>query len=262
LRNSPKADKTGAAALFRRIAESRHCAVLSGAGLSTLSGIRDFRGKNGFYTNPGPDFPPNITPELLFDINCFEKDPSLFYRYAGDMVYTVHEKTPSPAHIVLAELERRGFLKGTITQNIDMLHQRAGSRRVIEIHGSPRVHYCLRCPGIRTGYDEAASLVKAGAMPRCPRCGRVLKPAITFFGETLPLEARREAETLAQDTDILLILGTSLTTRPAADIPHTTLRCGGSLAIVNDTPTPLDGNTVFRAKNLEEIFEGLREFLA
>ncbi|MDR0376982.1 MAG: NAD-dependent deacetylase [Spirochaetaceae bacterium] len=246
-----------AAALLRRIASSRYCAALTGAGVSVLSGIRDFRGKNGLYTKPVADFP----PELMFDMARFEEDPSLFYRNVGPFVYTVHEKEPSVVHTVLAELERRRFLKGVITQNIDMLHQKAGSRRVIEVHGSPRMHYCLRCPGIRMGYEEAAALVNAGETPRCPRCGRVLKPAITFFGEALPLDARREAETEAQAADVLLVLGTSLTVRPAADIPHTTLRCGGALAIVNETPTDLDRYAVFRAEDLGEVFEEMRELL-
>jgi NAD-dependent deacetylase len=231
--------------------------ALTGAGVSVLSGIRDFRGKNGLYTKPDAGFP----PEQVFDIAWFEKDPSLFYRHAGPVVYTAHEKEPSVVHTVLAELERRGFLKAVITQNIDMLHQKAGSRRVIEVHGSPRIHYCLRCPAVRVGYEEAAALVKAGDMPCCPHCGRVLKPAVTFFGEALPLDARREAETEAQDADLLLVLGTSLTVYPAADIPHTTLRCGGALAIVNETPTPLDGNAIFRAGDLGEVFGELEELL-
>lgn len=246
-----------AAALLRRIAASRHCAALTGAGVSVLSGLRDFRGKNGLYKKPATDFP----PALMFDMSWFEKDPSRFYRYAGPWVYTAHEKEPSAVHTVLAAMEQRGFLKGVITQNIDMLHHKAGSRRVIEVHGSPRMHYCLRCPGIRMGYDEASALVRAGGMPRCPCCGRVLKPAITFFGEALPLDARREAETQAQDADLLLVLGTSLTVRPAADIPHTTLRCGGALAIVNETPTSLDGNAIFRAEDLGEVFGELGELL-
>jgi NAD-dependent deacetylase len=183
----------------------------------------------------------------------------LFYRNAGPFLYTVHEKKPSVVHTVLAELERQGFLKAVITQNIDMLHQKAGSLRVIELHGSPRVHYCLRCSGIRVSYDEVAAIMNAGGMPRCPRCGRVLKPAVTFFGEPLPMDARREAETEAQEADLLLVLGTSLTVYPAADIPHTTLRCGGKLAIVNETPMSLDRNAVFRAGNLEELFNSLQE---
>jgi NAD-dependent deacetylase len=101
--------------------------ALTGAGASTLSGIRDFRGKNGLYTEPDADFP----PERIFDIAWFERDPSLFYQHAGPFVYTVHEKEPSVVHTVLAEMERRGFLKAVITQNIDMLHQKAGSRREI-----------------------------------------------------------------------------------------------------------------------------------
>jgi NAD-dependent deacetylase len=197
----------------------------------------------------------------VFDIDEFERDPSLFYTNAGPLVYTVHEKEPSAAHTCLAELERRGFLKAVITQNIDMLHQKALSRRVIEVHGSPRIHYCLRCAGIRTTYAEAAAAVKVGDMPRCPKCGRVLKPAITFYGESLPLEARREAEGEAQDADLMLILGTSLTVIPAAAIPRTTLQRGGKLVIVNDTETPLDEDAALRFRDLEDVFKALGELI-
>jgi NAD-dependent deacetylase len=142
-----------------------------------------------------------------------------------------------------------------------MLHHKAQSKRVLELHGSPRVHYCLRCAGIRVGYAEAAAALSAGDMPRCPCCGRVLKPAITFYGESLPLEARREAEGEAQDADLMLILGTSLTVMPAAALPRTTLRRGGSLVIVNDTKTPLDEDTAMRFWDLEELFKGLETLL-
>jgi NAD-dependent deacetylase len=199
--------------------------------------------------------------EKVFDIDEFEKDPSYFYTNAGPMVYTVHKKEPSIVHTFLAELERRGMLKAVITQNIDMLHQKAGSQRVIEVHGSPRMHYCLRCAGVRLGYAEAAALVKAGDMPRCPHCGRVLKPAITFYGESLPLEARREAEGEAQDADLMLILGSSLTVTPAAAIPRTTLQRGGALVIVNDMRTPLDDDAAMRFRDLEAVFRGLEELL-
>jgi NAD-dependent deacetylase len=259
--------------------------ALTGAGVSTLSGIPDFRGKNGLYTAALPrEFTDKYPPEVLalylsglpgepptkfpaaspaqfsekvFDIDEFEKDPAYFYKTAGPLVYTVDEREPSIVHTCLAELERRGFLKAVITQNIDFLHQKAGSRRVIEVHGSPAKHYCLRCAGIRVGYAEAAAAVKAGAMPRCPKCGRVLKPAITFYGESLPLEARREAEGEAQDADLMLILGTSLTVQPAASIPRTTLQRGGHLVIVNDMRTPLDEDAVLRFSDLKEVFEGL-----
>jgi NAD-dependent deacetylase len=273
------------AELFTLITNARHCVALTGAGVSTLSGIPDFRGKNGLYTaglpreftdkyppevlslylsglpgEPPTKFPAASPPqfsEKVFDIDEFEKDPSYFYKNAGPLVYTVDEKEPSIVHTCLAELERRGFLKAVITQNIDFLHQKAGSRRVIEVHGSPGMHYCLRCAGIRVGYAAAAAAVRAGSMPRCPKCGRVLKPAITFYGESLPLEARREAEGEAQDADLLLILGTSLTVQPAASIPRTTLQRGGRLVIVNDMRTPLDEDAILRFRDLEEVFEGL-----
>ncbi|AEF85412.1 NAD-dependent deacetylase [Treponema primitia ZAS-2] len=283
--------------LFALITGARHCVALTGAGVSTLSGIPDFRGKNGLYTAGLPQefmdkYPPEVLalylsglPEALqsqhpeesapspgeqstpflsekaFDIDEFEKDPSYFYTNAGPLVYTVDEKEPSIVHTCLAELEQRGFIKAVITQNIDFLHQKAGSSRVIEVHGSPRMHYCLHCAGIRVGYAEVAGLVKAGTMPRCPQCGRVLKPAITFYGESLPMDSRRAAETEAQDADLMLILGSSLTVQPAAAIPRTTLQRGGKLAIVNDMGTPLDEDASLRLWDLEETFEGIRELL-
>ncbi|GHV76041.1 NAD-dependent protein deacetylase [Spirochaetia bacterium] len=228
--------------------------ALTGAGISTLSNIPDFRGKNGLYTA-------GLPMEKVFDIDEFEGDPAYFYTNAGSMVYTVHEKEPSIVHTCLAELERWGTLKAVITQNIDMLHQKAGSQRVIEVHGSPRMHYCLRCAGVRVSYAEAAALVKDGDMPRCPKCGRTLKPAITFYGESLPLEARREAEGEAQDADVMLILGSCLTVMPAAAIPRTTLQRGGRLVIVNDMRTPLDDDAAMRFWDLEEVFKGLGKLL-
>jgi NAD-dependent deacetylase len=246
--------------LFNRITRARYCIALTGAGVSTLSGIPDFRGEGGFYRDGGvPGRMPGA--ERIFDLQCFEEDPSIFYTYAGSLVYTMGEKEPSLVHTLLAELERRGFLKAVITQNIDSLHQRGGSRRVIEIHGSPRRHYCLHCGGIHMGFEEAAALVKAGKLPRCPQCGRVLKPAITFFGESLPLDARRDAEAAAQDADLMLILGTSLTVFPAAELPRTTLRRGGELVIVNNMATPLDDRAVLRFDDLAEVFSTMGELL-
>ncbi|MDR3167878.1 MAG: NAD-dependent deacetylase, partial [Treponema sp.] len=165
--------------LFSKITRARYAVALTGAGISTLSGIRDFRGENGLYREGAGEGRGGSLAEKMFDIRCFEEDPSFFYKAAASLVYRVDEKEPSLVHTVLAELEGRGFIKAVITQNIDLLHQKGGSRRVIEIHGSPRQHYCLRCGGIRMGFEEAAALVKAGDLPRCPRCGRVLKPAIT-----------------------------------------------------------------------------------
>jgi NAD-dependent deacetylase len=239
--------------LFTLLKEARHAVALTGAGVSTLSGIRDFRGKNGLYND--------MDAEKIFSMDYFEKDPSFYYSQAGSFIYNIDEKEPSVVHLVLAELEKRGFLKALITQNIDLLHQKGGSNNVIEIHGSPQVHYCLRCAGIRAGFEEVAAVVKEGGMPKCPKCGRVLKPAITFFGESLPAQALRDAVGESQEADVMLVLGTSLTVYPAASMPEYTLRAGGKIVIVNNMPTPLDGRAAFHFDDLGSVFEGLEKYL-
>ncbi|MDR2519205.1 MAG: NAD-dependent deacetylase [Spirochaetaceae bacterium] len=242
------------AKLFTKITSARHCVALTGAGVSTLSGIRDFRGKNGLYND--------MDAQKIFDIDYFDKDPSFYYKAAGSFIYNIDEKEPSVVHTALAELERAGFLKALITQNIDLLHQKGGSRQVIEIHGSPQIHYCLRCAGVRMDFKDAAALVKAGKLPVCPSCGKVLKPAITFFGESLPIDALRSAESHAQSADLMLVLGTSLTVYPANGLPESTLRRGGQIVIVNNMETPLDHQAAMRFEDLGEVFEGLQRLLA
>ncbi|MFP3089940.1 NAD-dependent deacetylase [Treponema sp. TIM-1] len=254
--------------LFEKISGARHGIALTGAGISTLSGIRDFRGKNGLYQEEGT--------EKIFDIDYFRVDPSFYYTAAASFIYNIHEKEPSVVHKTLGLLEQRGLLQAVITQNIDLLHQKGGSRRVIEIHGSPSIHYCPACsdpfviedlaaappaapfpPGDLMRFEEVAELVKAGELPRCTRCGGVLKPAITFFGESLPVRALRTAEAAAREADLMLVLGTSLTVYPAAALPELTLRAGGSLVIVNNQATPLDSRAVLHFSDLEEVFDGL-----
>lgn len=245
--------KENIGALLQMLREAEHAVALTGAGVSTLSGIRDFRGKNGLYNDMDAD--------RLFDMDYFQSDPSFYYSAAGRFVYAFHEKEPSVVHTVLGDLEKQGLLKAVITQNIDMLHRKGGSENVIQIHGSPETHYCLRCAGIRMPYGEAADIVRGGGMPKCPKCGRVLKPAITFFGEMLPIQAMREATEQAQNADLMLVLGTSLTVQPAASLPDHTLRRGGKIVIVNNMPTPLDRYAAMRFDELEPVFEGLRESL-
>ena len=241
------------AELFDLIKQAKHLVALTGAGVSTLSGIRDFRGKNGLYND--------MDAEKIFDINYFEEDPSFYYSQAGSFIYNLDEKEASIVHIVLGELEKLGFLKALITQNIDLLHQKGGSKNVIEIHGSPVTHYCMRCAGIRVGYEEAAAVVKSGGMPKCPKCRRVLKPAITFFGESLPAQALKDAVTESQKSDLMLVLGTSLTVFPAAGMPEYTLRNSGKIVIVNNMPTPLDRSAFLHFDDLESVFEELKKLI-
>jgi NAD-dependent deacetylase len=254
--------------LFERISAAEYFTVLTGAGVSTLSGIRDFRGKNGLYNDQDA--------EKIFDIDYFHRDPSFYYKSSADFIYNVHEREPSIVHKTLARLEQKGFLKSLITQNIDLLHQKGGSRRVIEIHGSPSIHYCLDCSdlsrveelaapgsgapenaGDLMGFDETAALVKAGELPRCKKCGRVLKPAITFFGEALPARALQAAESDASRADLMLVLGTTLTVYPAAAIPRITQRKGGDVVIVNNMETPMDRYALMKFEDLGEVFEEL-----
>jgi len=237
--------------LFEKIRNARYCTVLTGAGVSTLSGIRDFRGKNGLYND--------MDAEEIFDIRYFEKDPSFYYKAAGSFIYNIDEKEPSIVHTVLGHFEKTGLIKWIITQNIDLLHQKGGANNVIEIHGSPSIHYCLRCGGIRMPFAQAAAIVKNGDLPKCPKCSRVLKPAITFFGEPLPAEALRHATEEAQKSDLMLVLGTSLQVFPAASMPDYCLREGGEIVIVNNMPTHLDSKAALHYDDLETVFTELKK---
>lgn len=230
------------------LASSRHCVAFTGAGVSTLSGIRDFRGKNGLYRTADAD--------RMFDIDVFRHDPSIYYGMAANLIYNLDEKSPSVVHRSLAELESRGVVKAVITQNIDLLHQKAGSVRVLEIHGSPAVHRCLSC-GATVGFEEVAPVVRTRSIPRCPKCGGILKPDIVFFGEALPSETIEEAVSEARIADLMLVLGTSLVVFPAASLPALTADAGGALVIVNDQDTYLDGRARLRFDDLDSVFTAL-----
>jgi len=243
-------EEMSVAELYKLICGAKHLVAFTGAGVSTLSGIRDFRGKNGIQNG-----------ETVFNIDVFEEDPSVYYDNARPFIYNLNEKEPSIVHTVLGELEKKGILKAVITQNIDLLHQRGGSSNVIEVHGSPKVHYCLRCPGVRMGFDEAAAIVLSGNMPQCPKCGRVLKPAITFYGESLPIEALKEATVQAHKADLMLVLGTTLVVYPAASMPEYTLRSGGRIVIVNNMPTHLDRQASMHFDELGPVFEELQSLI-
>lgn len=234
------------------IREASRCVAFTGAGVSTPSGIRDFRGKNGLYLT--------VDAERMFDIDLFFLDPSVYYALAKDFVYGLDEKEPSLVHRSLAALEERGYVDAVITQNIDLLHEKAGSKRVIEIHGSPAVHRCPGCGAVRT-FAEVAPVARAGSIPVCAGCGRTLKPDITFFGEALPKQALDEAIEEARKADLMLVLGSSLLVHPAAGLPERTLRAGGKIVIVNEQSTPLDGSATLRFADLEETFRMLMEEL-
>lgn len=220
--------------LIGALRTSRSTAVLTGAGVSTLSGIPDFRGPQGLYKQKDA--------ERIFDIDWFDRDPSIYYRGCSELVYGLDRFQPSEVHLALKHLEDLGLLDGIATQNIDMLHQKAGSSRVYEVHGSPMLHHCRRCGRSATFKEVCAMLVghEPGFIARCPTCSGPFKPDITFFGEALPEEAFRNAQELVLNAEVMLVLGTSLTVYPAAGLPRLALQNGAKLFIVNAAPTALD----------------------
>ncbi len=220
--------------LLEAIQAGKCVAALTGAGISTLCGIPDFRGPQGLYSKPDA--------EKIFDIDWFDRDPSIYYRGCRELIYGLENIEPGPVHLALKKLEDMGYLAGIATQNIDMLHQKAGSRNVWEVHGSPLMHHCRACSQGATFKEICAMLSgrEDSFVPRCPKCGSPFKPDITFFGEALPEKAFREATSLAMKADVMLVLGTSLTVHPAAGLPSLTLQRGGKVFIVNAQPTPLD----------------------
>jgi len=223
--------------------------AFTGAGVSTFSGLRDFRGKNGLYKD--------FDAHKIFDLGLFRTDPSFYYRHTRDFIYGLGDKAPGPVHTQLAQWESAGWLQAVITQNVDYLHQRAGSRRVVEVHGSPAVHRCLSC-GAVVSFEEIRDLLagmggSGDGVPRCG-CGGVFKPDITFFGEALPPKAWTEAEALVRKADLILVLGTSLTVYPAAGLPELCVGSGGRMVLVNDQPTPLDSLAWKHFDDLEVVF--------
>ena len=227
--------------IVAKVRSAKRLGVLTGAGVSTLCGIPDFRGPQGLYKQPDA--------ERIFDIDWFDRDPSIYYNGCRELVYGLNDFQPGPVHLALKKLEDLGILKGIATQNIDMLHQKAGSSNVYEVHGSPILHHCRDCGRAKT-FDEILAMLQTSQtiqtsqttqtfIPRCP-CGGVYKPDITFFGESLPEKAFAAAQELAIRADVFLVLGTSLTVYPAAGLPRLTLQAGGEVIVVNAQPTSLD----------------------
>ncbi len=194
--------------------------ALTGAGVSTAAGIPDFRGPQGLYVTRRYD------PERVFELGAFLDDPVPFFDFSRDFLTVLDGVVPTVTHRVLAELERRGQLTAVVTQNIDALHQRAGSRRVIEVHGSYWTSTCLGC-GTVVAVDRMREMILAHETPRCA-CGGVVKPDVVFFGE--PVRALDEAASIIRRAGMLLVLGSSLTVFPAAWLPD---ECRGTVVAVN-----------------------------
>lgn len=206
--------------------------AFTGSGISEESGISTYRGEGGFWRK--------YDPSKYASVDYFEKDPSYYWSFFRDTRGPLlHEAKPNPAHETLAELEKRGKVTAVITQNIDGLHQAAGSKKVIELHGSSHRFYCREC---RKTYSlsEAEEALERELPPLCLDCKGVLRPDVVFFGEMLPPHALEEAFDLAAKSPLLLVVGSSLVVYPAAQVPLVAKSAGAHLAIINQEPTALD----------------------
>lgn len=216
--------------MLRHIIENSESVVFfGGAGVSTESGIPDFRGNGGLYTKESDD----ISPEEKLHISYLMSNPRGFYEYyKGNMICTWAK--PNDAHFILSQLEGKGKLKAVITQNIDGLHQMAGSENVIELHGSTHRSYCVSC-GKKYTLDY---VLEKGDVPYCEKCGGLVRPDVVLYGEGLDGEAWQRAEDAIYNCDTLIIGGTSLTVYPACTLVDAYQ--GEHLIIINKTPTPKD----------------------
>lgn len=243
---NPKFEK-----LCELLEKSARPCVFTGAGVSTLSGIPDFRGPHGVYSDPWM----GMDVEEIISLSFFRKSPDIFYKWAKDVWYHLEDYQPNIVHNVLARMKLPVY-----TQNIDMLHQRAGSENVYEVHGSARIHHCTKCNKTFT-YEEIAPIVRAEQVPICPACNGVIKPDIIFYEENLNETVLRQAWSDFSDCNLCLCLGSSLTVQPAASFPEIARQGGAKLVIVNAQSTYEDYYADLRFSDLKQVFEALNKWL-
>jgi NAD-dependent deacetylase len=220
--------------LFR---ERGPAVVLTGAGISTESGIPDFRSPGGIWET--------VDPLEYGSLDAFRRDPAKVWDFYAPRFSMLGSAEPNAGHVALAELERLGHVTAVVTQNIDLLHERAGSREVVEVHGSIRSASCPDCGRVHP-LAAVLELASNGSAPTCEDCASILKPDVVFFGELLPEAAIERATELAGSTSLLLVVGSALEVYPVAGLPMDTLRAGGAVAIVNRGPTAFDSLATLR----------------
>jgi NAD-dependent deacetylase len=219
-------------ALASDIQKAQNIVAFTGAGISAESGIPTYRGEGGLWTK--------YDSSKYASISYFVQNPSYYWNFFKDVRYPILKKTkPNKAHLALVEMEKSGKLKTVITQNIDGLHQEAGSSSVIELHGTTRTIICVDCSSQYT-IGEAFAKLEKNIPPLCSKCNGILRPDVVFFGEMLDPQILRDAYAEAGSCDLLLAVGSSLVVYPAADIPLRAKQAGAKLVIINIDSTPLD----------------------
>ena len=228
-----------AARVAALIREAGSAVALTGAGISVPSGIPDFR-------TPGTGLWQNVDPMEVAHIDVFRRDPERFWHFYGHRFQSLEDKEPNGAHRALARLQDAGLVSAVITQNIDRLHAKAGSRDLVEVHGSIARSSCQTCrERYPLGEVRARQSADPAGIPRCD-CGQPLKPDVVLFGEYLPVAALTRAEHLAAEADLMLCIGSSLEVYPVAQLPQITLDTGGKIAVITHGPTPYDGRAAAR----------------
>jgi NAD-dependent deacetylase len=220
------------AAIAKDIENSKHVVAFTGAGISAESGISTYRGQGGIWNK--------YDPNIYANIDYFMRDPSYYWNFFRDVRYPMIKRAqPNPGHRALAELEKMGKVRLVITQNIDELHQQAGSTNVVELHGTTRRYFCLKC-GERFDLDTAFAMTEKEIPPPCSKCKGMIRPDVIMFGEPLRTDVLRTAFEETDRSDCVLAIGSSLVVYPAADIPARAKRRGAKLVIINKDETPLD----------------------
>jgi NAD-dependent deacetylase len=218
--------------LAELIGGAERAVVLTGAGISVPSGIPDFR-------TPGTGLWENVDPFEVAHIDAFHGDTARFWSFYRPRFEGLASKAPNAAHAAVAELERRGLVQAVITQNIDRLHRAAGSRRIVEVHGSIASSSCLEC-GTSFALEQVEALFGDDGVASCSGCRGKVKPDVVLFGELLPERAMAEAQELCEAADLLICIGSSLEVYPVAGLPSVALNRGARLAIVTQGTTPYD----------------------
>jgi NAD-dependent deacetylase len=230
------------------LAESRTAVALTGAGISTPSGIPDYRSpKSGLWEH--------VDMLDVATLSAFRRRPQAFYDWLRPLAGLIMQAKPNPAHLALAHLERYGPLRAIITQNIDLLHEKAGSHNVFELHGHLREVVCLACHYVADAIPLLENFIKEGTLPRCPRCHQIMKPGVVLFGELLPDKAIRAAKSMTRTSDVMVVAGSSLEVSPAGELPFLAQQAGARLIMINYSETHLDhlADVVIRADVAEVL---------
>ena len=242
---------------FTLLEKSRRQVVLTGAGVSTLSGIPDFRSSDGLYSKEFGQ----MRVEDILDIDFFKDHPDVFYSWAKDNWYNIDDVKPNIIHETLKKAEDLGYLtEGIFTQNIDYLHERAGSRKVYPLHGTLQRGYCMNCHR-HYDYKYMADAVNSGIKPICSSCGGLVKPDIVFYGESLNTTTLMRAENAFSYADLAIVLGSSLVVNPAASLPYISARSGKDIVIVNRDKTYIDDYAALKFNDLESFFDEFNQYL-